>query len=114
MRGVTAPLKPADWVFIWLASHLASFLDSYGGRKKTLKDNLLTFQRQDCGRPCPVQPAEGMAHLRDMQNQVQKRSFHQLSPPSFLSKTGRNPVAVWLSTNNQGGGLGRDRKCCNA
>lgn len=34
MRGVTAPLKAADWLFISLANDIASFLNSSEGRKK--------------------------------------------------------------------------------
>lgn len=71
MRGVTAPLK-AVWVFISLAN-IASFLNSYEGRKKG--DHLKRGEGESCGCPCPVQPAQGMAHLRDMQNQVEKFSF---------------------------------------
>lgn len=47
MRGVTAPLKPADWVFIWLASELACFLDSKKEGKKNPKAAFDNFGRRE-------------------------------------------------------------------
>lgn len=74
------PRKAAGWVSIGLTT--TSSTDSQEGRKES------TGEGESCPYPCPfpphthlVQPAQGMAHLRDMHNQVLTLSVQQLSAP---------------------------------
>lgn len=96
MRGVTAPLKAAARVFGRLTTQLSSEAARRHGRKKLVRT---AWKERAAAVPVPVPSSlrRGMAHLRDMQNQVQDFSFQVLSPPQPHRPSGFPWINGWGS-----------------